>query len=127
MTFVEASRAWLAVQRRSLPFRLTVLIEGDEEGDPAILTLPRGQQGDFWPPMPRFVCDTGMWRPTTPAIVTSLRGCIGEEVTITGPRIDLHSGYYGGPAVNPIKVLSRILASVHDKNGRSPFPASTMA
>ncbi len=58
----------------------------------------------------------------TPSLVTSLRGCVGEDVTITGPRIDLHSGYFGGPAVNPIKVLSRILGSIHDKNGRVTIP-----
>ena len=63
-----------------------------------------------------------MWDERTPAIITRLRGCIGDEVTITGPRIDLHSGYFGGPAQNPIKVLSRVLAAIHDKKGRIAIP-----
>ncbi|HLF20986.1 MAG TPA: peptidase dimerization domain-containing protein, partial [Aestuariivirga sp.] len=69
-----------------------------------------------------FICDTGLWNDDTPAIETRLRGCICEEVRITGPRIDLHSGYYGGPAANPIKVLSRILAAIHDARGRIAIP-----
>lgn len=121
MTFVEASRAWLEIAG-SLPFRLTMLIEGDEEGDAGPLDdfLARNKsrlKGDV-----ALVCDTGLWDPKTPMIVSSLRGCICEDVTITGPRIDLHSGYFGGPAINPIKVLSRILDGMHDRNGRVTIP-----
>jgi len=121
MTFAEASRAWLA-ERGSLPFRLTLLIEGDEEGDSSHLDSFIAANKALLAADVALVCDTGLWNPTTPAIVSSLRGCVGEDVTIRGQRIDLHSGYYGGPAVNPIKVLSRILASVHDKNGRITIP-----
>lgn len=121
MTFAEASRAWLA-ERGSLPFRLTLLIEGDEEGDASHLDRFVAANKDMLKADVALVCDTGMWDAQTPSIVTSLRGCIGEDVTISGPRIDLHSGYFGGPAVNPLKVLSRILANIHDKNGRVTIP-----
>ena len=47
-----------------------------------------------------------------------LRGMVAEEITITGPDIDLHSGAYGGPAINPIRVMTRILAGLHDDTGR---------
>ena len=63
-----------------------------------------------------------MWDGRTPAINTRLRGCSGIEVTVIGPKIDLHSGLYGGPVQNPIKVLSRILASIHDAKGRITIP-----
>lgn len=121
MTFIEASRAWLAVHG-ALPFRLTVMLEGDEEGDASHLDRYLAAHAADFPVDAVFICDTGMWGGNTPAIETRLRGCIGEEVTITGPRIDLHSGYYGGPAVNPIKVLSRILAAMHDAKGKVTIP-----
>ena len=59
---------------------------------------------------------------TFPAIDTRLRGCMGIEVTVKGPKIDLHSGLYGGPVQNPIKVVSRVIAAIHDKRGRITIP-----
>ena len=121
MTFVEACRSWLAVHGK-LPFELTILIEGDEEGDSSHLDKFLADNRKVLTPDVAFVCDTGMWDAKTPAVKTFLRGCIAEEVAITGPRIDLHSGYYGGAAVNPLRVLSRILAALHDKNGKITIP-----
>ena len=92
MTFLEASRAWLAVNG-SLPFRLTVLLEGDEEGDSTHLDRFVAKNRDALKADVAFVCDTGMWDAKTPAITTRLRGCIAEEIVITGPSKDLHSGY----------------------------------
>jgi len=69
-----------------------------------------------------LICDTGLYGEETPTIVTQLRGLLGEELTIYGPSKDLHSGMYGGPAMNPIRVLSRILAGLHDETGRVTIP-----
>lgn len=121
MTFLEATRAHLAVHG-ALPFRLTVMIEGDEEGDASHLDRFVAKHAREFAADAAFICDTDLWDDRTPAINTRLRGCISEEVTVYGPRIDLHSGYYGGPARNPIKVLSAVLAALHDRNGRVTIP-----
>jgi acetylornithine deacetylase/succinyl-diaminopimelate desuccinylase-like protein len=121
MTFLEASRLWLRTVG-PLPFRLTVLLEGDEEGDSTHFDRLLAENRKELAADAAFICDTDLWDDDTPAINTMLRGIICEEVRITGPRIDLHSGYYGGPAANPIKVLSRILAALHDAGGRIAIP-----
>jgi acetylornithine deacetylase/succinyl-diaminopimelate desuccinylase-like protein len=121
MTFLEASRAWLKVHG-ALPFRLTVLIEGDEEGDSSHLERFLAANAREFACDIAFVCDTARWDAETPGITTRLRGCIMEEVTVAGPKIDLHSGYYGGAARNPIRVLTKILGDMHDANGRIAIP-----
>ena len=59
-----------------------------------------------------------MWDPETPAIAVALRGLVGEEVTIQAADRDLHSGLFGGAAANPLHILSKILADLHDETGR---------
>ena len=121
MTFVEAARAWIG-ETGSLPVKATFLIEGEEEsGSPSLIPFLKANQKELSCDI-AFVCDTNMWDAKTPAITTRLRGLVHEEITITGPRIDLHSGMYGGPAINPIRVLSKVLAALHDKNGKVTIP-----
>src|SRR3954451_14550261 len=121
MTFVEACRAWKSVTG-SLPLDLTILIEGEEEigSKNFVPFLEQNSQelgADF-----ALVCDTGMWDPNTPAITTSLRGLVYDEVRIKAASRDLHSGVFGGGAQNPIRVLTRILGGLHDENGHITIP-----
>jgi acetylornithine deacetylase/succinyl-diaminopimelate desuccinylase-like protein len=63
-----------------------------------------------------------MWDSTTPMVTTSLRGLVYEELRLTSADRDLHSGLFGGAAQNPIRVLAKILAALHDDNGRVTLP-----
>ena len=121
MTFIEACRAWKAVTG-SLPLPVTILIEGEEEcGSKSLAAWVGANTADLAADL-ALVCDTGMWDPVTPAITTSLRGLVYEEVTIKAANRDLHSGLFGGAAQNPIRVLTRILGSIHAENGRVTIP-----
>jgi acetylornithine deacetylase/succinyl-diaminopimelate desuccinylase-like protein len=117
MTFVEACRAWKKVTG-SLPMPITIVLEGEEEvGSKNLGAFLKNNKDDLKADF-ALVCDTGMWDQNTPAITTSLRGLVYEEVKIKAANRDLHSGLFGGGAQNPIRVLSRILAGLHDDNGR---------
>ena len=121
MTFVEACRAWVAIHG-SLPVKLTFLFEGEEEsGSPSLVPFLK-EHGPALKADLALICDTGLFADKTPAIITRLRGMLQEEITITGPSKDLHSGMYGGPARNPIRVLTKILAGLHDDTGRVTIP-----
>ncbi len=121
MTFVEAARAFVAV-RGALPLRLTVFFEGEEEsGSPSLADFMRAHADELRAEL-ALICDTGLFGDATPAITTRLRGLLGEEITVTGPDRDLHSGMYGGAAANPVRVLARILAALHDDGGRVTVP-----
>ncbi|UHD46256.1 dipeptidase [Aureimonas altamirensis] len=121
MTFVEACRAYIG-QTGSLPCRVTLFLEGEEEsGSLSLLPFMDAHKAELSADV-ALVCDTNMWDRDTPAISTGLRGLVGEEVTIHAASMDLHSGYYGGAAANPIHVLAKILADLHDTEGRVTLP-----
>lgn len=121
MTFLEACRAWIAVNGK-LPCKITFFFEGEEEsGSPSLIPFMKENAEELKTDI-ALICDTGLFSDDTPAIVTMLRGLLGEELTITAASKDLHSGMYGGPAMNPIRVLSRIIAGLHDDEGRITVP-----
>lgn len=121
MTFVEACRAWKEVHG-SLPCKLTFFFEGEEEsGSPSLVPFMEENRDELKSDI-ALICDTGLFESKVPAITTMLRGLLGEDFTITGPTRDLHSGMYGGVAMNPIRVLTKILAGLHNDNGTITLP-----
>ncbi|ACB95286.1 M20/M25/M40 family metallo-hydrolase [Beijerinckia indica] len=120
MTFVEACRAFK--ETGEFPCHITVLFEGEEEsGSPSLPAFLAANKAELKADI-ALICDTGMWDRETPAITTMLRGLVLEEVVIKGANRDLHSGMFGGAVVNPIHVLSRIIADLHDAEGRVTLP-----
>lgn len=121
LTFVEACRAYKEING-GLPIRVSILFEGEEEsGSPSLKPFLEANaeelKADF-----ALVCDTAMWDADTPSISSSLRGLVGEEITVKAANRDLHSGFYGGAAQNPIHILTRILADLHDDTGAVTVP-----
>ncbi len=117
MLWLEALRAWHAVTG-SIPVQVTVLVEGEEEiGSPnleAFITASKTKlKADA-----AVISDTGMWDVATPALTTRLRGMVYTQVMLRAAERDLHSGMFGGSALNPINALTYILGGLHDENGR---------
>ena len=117
MTFLEACRAFKEVTG-DLPNQISIFFEGEEEsGSPSLVPYMKEHIEELKADI-ALICDTGMVEKDTPSIVTMLRGMLSQEITIKGPDKDLHSGMYGGPSINPIRVLTKALSALHDENGR---------
>jgi acetylornithine deacetylase/succinyl-diaminopimelate desuccinylase-like protein len=121
MTFIEACRAFIEIEKK-LPLPVTILFEGEEEtGSPSLKPFLDANKAELKANV-ALVCDTDMWDADTPAITTMLRGLVLEEVIIHGADRDLHSGLFGGAAINPIRVLARVLADIHAADGSIAIP-----
>jgi acetylornithine deacetylase/succinyl-diaminopimelate desuccinylase-like protein len=121
MTFIEACRAYKAVTGK-LPVNITTMIEGEEEcGSQHLFKFVHDNADEFRLDM-ALICDTAMWDQQTPAVTTSLRGLVYEDVTVTCADRDLHSGLFGGAAQNPLRLLAEILGALWDDDGRVAIP-----
>ncbi|MDI3307528.1 MAG: dipeptidase [Acetobacteraceae bacterium] len=121
MMWLEALRAWHTVAGGP-PCRVTVLIEGEEEvGSPSLDSFLAANREELTADV-AVISDTGMWDIDTPAITTRLRGLVYAQIDLFAAKRDLHSGIYGGSALNPINALTRILGGLHDEQGRVQIP-----
>jgi acetylornithine deacetylase/succinyl-diaminopimelate desuccinylase-like protein len=121
MMFVEAMRAWKEAAG-GIPAHVTALIEGEEEvGSPNLEPFLVANKAELETDL-ALISDTGMWDIDTPAITTRLRGMTYVQMTLKAANRDLHSGLYGGSALNPINALARVLGELHDENGRIRLP-----
>jgi len=105
-----------------LPVNVVVLAEGEEEiGSPSLAPFIE-RHSERLRGSAVVISDSAMLAPGQPAVVTTLRGFLGLEIEVFGPQHELHSGEYGGTVVNPALALARILATIHDSEGRIVVP-----
>jgi len=101
---------------------LTLLIEGEEEsGSPHFADLLRARADTLRPDVV-IVSDTSVFARDTPSLCTGMRGLIDAEIAVFGAETDLHSGSFGGGVPNPLTALARLLAGLHDDDGRVTLP-----
>ena len=105
-----------------LPCNVKFMIEGEEEvGSSNLAIFVKNNQEKLKNDV-ILISDTGMIAKDVPSITTGLRGLSYVEVEVTGPNRDLHSGLYGGAVANPINVLTKMIASLHDENNHITIP-----
>jgi acetylornithine deacetylase/succinyl-diaminopimelate desuccinylase-like protein len=105
-----------------LPCNVKFMIEGEEEIGSESLGWFVERNREKLANDVVLISDTGMIAPDVPSITTGLRGLSYVEVEVTGPNRDLHSGLYGGAVANPINVLTKMIASLHDENNHITIP-----
>ncbi|MEX2110225.1 MAG: dipeptidase [Gemmatimonadaceae bacterium] len=118
---VKALEAHLAV-RKKLPVNVIVVAEGEEEIGSDHLADFIEKKKAMLKADAVVISDSAMFAPGQPSILSSLRGLAYFEIHVQGPSGDLHSGSYGGAVINPAMALARILATLHDENGRIAIP-----
>lgn len=118
---VKAIESFLATMKK-LPINLKLIVEGEEEiGSDNLDGLMREHAADL---TADFVCvsDTAMFGRGIPSLCVGLRGLAILEIHVTGPKQDLHSGSFGGGVANPVNALAKMIASLHDADGKIAVP-----
>ncbi len=105
-----------------LPVNVKFLIEGEEEVGSESIGVFLKQNKSLLKCDAVLISDTSLFGPGIPTINYGLRGLAYMEVELTGPAMDLHSGSFGGAVANPINELAKLIAKLHDKNGRVTIP-----
>lgn len=120
-THLKSVEAWMKTAGR-LPVNVKFVIEGEEEVgsrnlDDFLEANKTRLKSDV-----AVISDTSQFAVNVPAITYGLRGIVACEVTVRGPNQDLHSGVFGGAVANPVNALARLIAGLHDREGRVHVP-----
>ncbi len=118
---IKSVEAYLKT-KGELPVNVKFIIEGEEEIGSASLDKFIKKNKKLLKCDTVLISDTSMYAPGVPTINYGLRGLTYMEIEVTGPNRDLHSGSFGGGIANPINELTKIIAKLHDKNGRITIP-----
>jgi len=110
------------MQSGGIPCNVKVMVEGEEEIGSNNLGIFVRENKEKLKADVILISDTGMIANDVPSIEVGLRGLSYHEVEVTGPNRDLHSGLYGGAVANPINVLCKMIASLHDENNHITIP-----
>jgi len=120
--FMHVKALEVMIQTNTLPCNVKFMIEGEEEvGSSSLSWFVKNHQDKLANDV-ILISDTGMISNEQPSITTGLRGLSYVEVEVTGPNRDLHSGLYGGAVANPITILAKMIASLHDEHNRVTIP-----
>lgn len=110
------------IKNDALPCNVKFMIEGEEEIGSVSLAWFLERNREKLSNDVILISDTGMIAKDVPSITTGLRGLSYVEVEVTGPNRDLHSGLYGGAVANPINVLTKMIAALHDEDNHITIP-----
>lgn len=120
--FMHVKAVEAMIRAGELPCNVKFMIEGEEEVGSSNLGIFVKENVEKLKADIILVSDTGMFANDVPSITTGLRGLSYVEVEVTGPNRDLHSGLYGGCVSNPINILVKMIASLHDENNHITIP-----
>ena len=121
-SFMQAKAFEFMVKTNQLPCNVKFMLEGEEEiGSPSLYSFCE-EHKELLKADVILVCDTSMIAPDVPSITSGLRGLCYWEVEVTGANHDLHSGIYGGAVANPINILCKMIAGLHDENNHITIP-----
>jgi acetylornithine deacetylase/succinyl-diaminopimelate desuccinylase-like protein len=120
--FMHVKAFELMTQTGTLPCNIKFMIEGEEEVGSSNLGPFIRKHKDKLKADIILISDTSIIANDVPSITVGLRGLTYMEVEVTGPDIDLHSGVYGGAVANPLNILCKMIASMHDENNHITIP-----
>ena len=121
--FMHVKALEVMAKTNTLPCNVKLMIEGEEEVGSSNLGMFLENNKEKLKADIVLVSDTSMISMEHPSLETGLRGLAYMEVEVTGPNRDLHSGVYGGAVANPINILCKMIASLHDENNHITIPA----